>query len=287
MQTWSGRRAESKRQHSRIFCSSHYTYSVRGSLILVYFSSYVAEPNLAMIRQCISIALVFCATVLFGQSLLMRFGWNSRLSNLTRIDADNARYSVNIGFSPFQIETVRRLEAVVRDAYQVTAILLHWKRLEFVELKVKRYIASQLFKHIIIWNNDPQINLTLTHLRLKNPPVASIIRIINSPINLKDQAKYRACAEATTPVCFYSDDDWDTSAYINSLLASFRADPEVLHTVTEPYTFYSNLVWTYFDASIDLHAGFTWIGCGSVFLRVYAKRHLDLLDRHLVGNQSG
>ena len=239
-----------------------------------------------MNRKLVKGAIIFAAALLIA--LLVENSLKTGVEK-TFIFVNNGSQpheDLAVGFAESDVVHERQQQLTLHDTYSVTAVVLQWKRLPAVRKKVQQYIASQLFKHIIIWNNNPQINLTLTHLRLRNPSLASIIRIINSPINLKDQAKYRACAQATTPVCFYSDDDWDTSAYINSLLASFRADPEVLHTVTEPYTFYSNLVWTYFDASIDLHAGFTWIGCGSVFLRIYAQRHLDLLGRHLVGNQS-
>lgn len=106
-----------------------------------------------------------------------------------------------------------------------------------------------------------------TNALLNNSQSFDIIRIISSKEGLKDQAKYRASAEARTVACFYMDDDWDVSCYLKSLIADFRADPFILHAVTDPYTFFTNLMWSYFDAHIRLHTGFSWIGCGSVFLR--------------------
>ncbi|CAF3805596.1 unnamed protein product, partial [Rotaria sp. Silwood1] len=84
-----------------------------------------------------------------------------------------------------------------------------------------------------------------------------------------------------TVACFYADDDWDASFYLKSLIADFRADPYILHSITDTGSFFGNLMWSYFDNTIDLHAGFPWIGCGSIFLREYAQRHLQYLQIHL------
>jgi hypothetical protein len=121
---------------------------------------------------------------------------------------------------------------------------------------------------------------------IKNNDSKKFIRIINSKENLKDKAKYRACAEAKTRACFYVDDDWNTAHYLKSLIASFRSDPNLLHSVTDAYTFYTNLVWSYFDREIDLHSGFSWIGCGSVFLRQHAEHHLQLIQKFLQNHTS-
>jgi hypothetical protein len=192
---------------------------------------------------------------------------------------------VNLGFTFFEFEQAKLREIELEREYDLTAIVLHWKRLEGVQKTLQVFLNSLIFKQIIVWNNNPQINLTLDHL-INNNHSTNVIRIINAKENLKDAAKYRACAEATTRGCFYVDDDWQVTHYIKSLISSFRSDPNVLHSVTDPYTFYTNLVWSYFDFTIDLHTGFSWIGCGSVFLREHAQRHLQLLNKFLV-NDSG
>lgn len=169
--------------------------------------------------------------------------------------------------------------------YQLTAIVLHWKRLSRVRLAVENYINANYFKQIIVWNNNPQINLTVNNVSTHNQS-SNLIRLINSKQNLKDEAKYRACAEAQTLVCFYADDDWDVSRYMKTLIASFRSDPNVLHSVTNVVTYYNNMLWAFMDSRIDLHTGFSWIGCGSIFLRAHAQRHLKLLEMNLENNKS-
>ncbi|CAF1022776.1 unnamed protein product [Rotaria sordida] len=192
---------------------------------------------------------------------------------------------INIGFSEFEFLQSKQREIELQQKYDLAAILLHWQRSANVVEAVNYLLDSNLFKEIIIWNNNPNINLEKTIFKKNNHSLDSI-RIINSKENLKDEAKYRACAEAKTIACFYSDDDWNTSFYLKSLIADFRTDPYVLHSVTDPYTFYTNLMWTYFDNKIDLHTGFSWIGCGSIFLREHAQQHLQYLQIYLKNHRS-
>jgi hypothetical protein len=189
---------------------------------------------------------------------------------------NNPKYFMDANTTFAILQQAKSRELDLENKYQVTAIILHWKRLLAIQRLIQYYFKSKLFKEIIVWNNNPQINLTYSQLDTNND--ASIpIRIINSKENLKDQAKYRACITAQTLVCFYVDDDWDVSRYIKTLIASFRSDPNVLHSATNTVTYYNNMLWTFTDTEIDLHTGFSWIGSGSVFLREHAERHLQLL----------
>ena len=233
---------------------------------------------------------IVCSTLLLTRDFfLFRFnvhgefsGAYSVVTNNDEVDRDNL---INIGFSNFDYEQAKLHESELQNEYDLTAVLLHWKRLEGVQTTLRYLLNTHLFKQIIIWNNNPHINLTLHHL-IDHHPSEKFVRIINSNDNLKDQAKYRACTEAKTRACFYVDDDWDISHYLKSLIASFRSDPYLLHAVTDSYTFYTNLIWTHFDSSIDLHSGFSWIGCGSLFLRQHAQQHLQFIYKYLQ-NQTG
>jgi hypothetical protein len=150
---------------------------------------------------------------------------------------DNPDDSINLGFSVFEYEQAKLQETKLENEYDLTAVLLHFKRLEGVQKTVQYLLHTNLFKQIIIWNNNPLINLTSNHL-IKNTHLKKFIRIINSNKNLKDEAKYRACVEAKTRAWFYVDDDWNVSHYLKSLIASFRSDPNLLHSITDAYTFY-------------------------------------------------
>jgi hypothetical protein len=235
------------------------------------------------------IRIVFlCSTLFILQYIYVLFiNTNPKLTRIFYSATVNGKYNsddfINLGFNHLEFEQAKLRETELEHEYDLTAVLLHWKRLEGVQKTLKYFLDTRLFQQIIIWNNNPQINLSVHHL-INNNDSSKFVRIINSKVNLKDEAKYLACSEATTRACFYVDDDWDTSHYIRSLIASFRSDPNVLHLVTNSYTFYTNLIWSYFDATIDLHTGFSWIGCGSVFLREHAQRHVQLLHKFLKNN---
>jgi len=188
----------------------------------------------------------------------------------------------NIGFNEIDIQYEINKYNQLKIEYQLTGIILHWKRLNGVQQLVKTMLEYEdLFPNILIWNNNPEKKLTFKELAIENN---SRIEIFNSDVNIKDQAKYRACQLAKTKACFYVDDDWDMKMYMKSLYSNFLLEPTILHSITDQFTYFTNLMWTFFDKTIDLHTGFSWIGCGSVFTRENAVRHLKYLNYFLDNN---
>ena len=194
--------------------------------------------------------------------------------------------SSHLGFTALEYREAVLQETTINNEYDLTAVLLYWKRVDGLNSTLHYLLHTDLFKQIIVWNNNPDINLTLDHFGNQSHSQMRLVRIINSQQNLKDEAKYRACAEAKTRACFYIDDDYTPASYLKSLIASFRAEPNLLHAATDPYTYYNNVLWSYFDSTIDLHTGFAWIGCGSIFLRQHAQHHLELMHKY-VHNRTG
>ncbi len=243
-----------------------------------------------MLKQCIMMFVTLTLTLLVSQymsllpSINHQIGIKFKYPSFNSIEND-PNDSIYIGFSAFEYEQAKLQEIEFQNEYDLTAVLLHWKRLEGVKNILHYLFRTHLFKQIIIWNNNPHVNLTFHHFNTTNH-MNKFIRIIDSKKNLKDEAKYLACREAKTRACFYVDDDWDVSHYLKSLISSFRSDPNLLHSVTDAYTFYTNLVWTYLDSKIDLHSGFSWIGCGSIFLRQHAQQHLQLMNKFLRNHTS-
>ena len=237
------------------------------------------------ILSIISVFMLFLLSHLTQSSVFVHRSRTDSIKISISSVNDKSDDPLNLGFSAFELKRAKSQEMQASQTYDITALLLHWKRMDGLKKTLQHILDTNLFSKIIIWNNNPQITLTHRHFT-NNSRATKRLRIINSKQNLKDEAKYRACAVATTKACFYVDDDWDVSRYIRSLIASFRADPDRLHAVTDAYTFYTNLVWSYMDEAIDLHTGFSWIGCGSLFLRVHAERHLQLLHKYLK-NQTG
>jgi len=183
------------------------------------------------------------------------------------------------GFDEDDIQYELNKYIQIKDQYQLTGIILHWRRLNGVQKLVQTMLDyKDLFPNIIIWNNNPRKNLTFEDLLIENN---DRINIINSDVNIKDQAKYRACELAKTQACFYVDDDWDIRMYARSLYSSFLLEPSILHAITDQFTYFTNIMWTFFDESIDLHTGFSWIGCGAIFSRDNAVQHLKYLNAFL------
>ena len=169
----------------------------------------------------------------------------------------------------------------VHERLKPTAILLHWKRTAELRLIVEHLVSLDgLFDEIIIWNNNPNVKLQPYDLPWVDSNVVSI-RIFQDGNNYRDEAKYLACSKATNPVCYYQDDDWDTREYIQSLYLAFTRAPRSLHSVTDPYTLETNLEWSFRNEELNLHAGFSWIGCGSFFLKEHAVRFIDLMNELL------
>jgi hypothetical protein len=218
--------------------------------------------------------IIKITSCLFLILIIIRF-----LSNVT-VPSNTSTYLVHGNLLLDALQQAKGRELDLENKYQVTAIVLHWKSLLRVQKLVQYYVNSKIFKEIIVWNNNPQVDLAYNQV-VTNNNSSTLIFIINSKENLKDQAKYRACITAQTLVCFYVDDDWDASRYMKTLIASFRSDPNVLHSATNDITYYNNMLWTFTDNQIDLHTGFSWIGSGSVFLREHAERHLQLLMIHV------
>jgi hypothetical protein len=238
-----------------------------------------------MLKQYTILFIVLSLSLFLWQYFFLLPTINHRISIILKSSSTNNKENtsndfVYVGFSTFEYEQAKLQETELQNEYDLTAVLLHWKRLEGVTNTLQYLFNTHLFKQAIIWNNNPHINLTLYHFNTTNY-TDKFIHIINSKENLKDEAKYRACTHAKTRACFYVDDDWNVSHYLKSLISSFRSDPNLLHSVTDAYTFYTNLVWTYLDSEIDLHSGFSWIGCGSVFLRQHAENHLKLMHKFL------
>lgn len=155
-----------------------------------------------------------------------------------------------------------------------TMVILNWSRpAKVIALLEEALKYPGSITEIILWNNNPK----------KFPqdalPRSSIIRVIDSPHNMMDRAKYEACAIASNPLCLYADDDWNIFQYFGSLCQAYRLNPNLVHSTTDAYTFYTNAIeWVYDDPSRGLHTRFGWIGYGALIPQSWAQRHLRILD---------
>ncbi|CAF4138646.1 unnamed protein product, partial [Adineta steineri] len=113
--------------------------------------------------------------------------------NIEQMQPNYEDKHANIGFTQFELLQAKQHEIDLIQNYNLSAIVLHWKRSASVARAVNNLVNSKLFKEIVIWNNNPEITLQKTQFQ-HNTSFLVDIRVINSKENLKDEAKYRACA---------------------------------------------------------------------------------------------
>jgi len=166
----------------------------------------------------------------------------------------------------------------------VTVVLTSFKRPENIQ-KIITHITEffSVSGDFVIWNNNVDVAIDPNELHSPWP-----IRLVNSHVNMFTEAKYQACLAGRHDICYIQDDDFYPSC-LNALYASFRSSPHLIHATTDMDTTLINQKWTFFNQSIGLHAGFTWLGTGAFvhknlirdFLRQLDAAGLEREDRHL------
>ncbi|GAA6004003.1 uncharacterized protein JCM10292_000647, partial [Rhodotorula paludigena] len=194
---------------------------------------------------------------------------------LRDFEAPTTRYATTLP----GLEQLWKTSATSTDAYidateagDTAAVVLHWKRTENVGVILAHLCQYTFFDTILVWNNNPEITLTPQTFAKSRCP-ASELRIYNSPRNLFFLARYLACAQSSSPYCFFQDDDWVVQP-VRSLYAQFKRDPEgpvVVHTNEEVAVLYG-LEWCFFQD--PLHTCFSWVGTGAFTSRQHVERFL-------------
>lgn len=101
-------------------------------------------------------------------------------------------------------------------------------------------LCDQPIMHrILIWNNNPIVNLT--HAQL---PSCNKVDIHNSYSNMHPAARYLGCSIVTTPYCYFQ--DHPGSRHLRSLYANFLRHPHLIHSESR---------------DIDAHAQARWRWC--------------------------
>lgn len=162
----------------------------------------------------------------------------------------------------------------------VTLVLLHWRVERVPNFKIIFSHLSQykFINEYIIWNNNLEVQVTPAGLFPNGVPDHVNLRIVNSPQNLHDFAKYMACSMATNRYCYFQDDDW-LNVYLASQYTQFLRFPDIFHSITIPIINLEHRRWNIYNKEVDLHAGFSWLGVGSFIPRAKAKKFLEQLSQ--------
>lgn len=151
----------------------------------------------------------------------------------------------------------------------VTAVILSWKRKEGAKAVVAHLRKYPFIQEILIWNNNPEIELLKTEFADRGHRYNNItadhspsVTVFNSVANLHDFSKYTTCSLAKYDHCYIQDDDWINLA-MDSMYALVVDQPDSLVTSTIPAMHAQQRSWTFQNAQIGLHTGFSWLGAGS------------------------
>jgi hypothetical protein len=82
------------------------------------------------------------------------------------------------------------------------------------------------------------------------------VTVINAPENMHDEGRHRACAEASTALCFYIDDDF-LPQHVDVLVASYLRFPNRIHAFTNERVYWNNRRWSFKSKLKPVHMGTT------------------------------
>ncbi|KAF8167344.1 hypothetical protein B0H34DRAFT_13087 [Crassisporium funariophilum] len=173
-------------------------------------------------------------------------------------------------------------QAAEIDRFQrnTTVIILNWSRLRNV-IRIVSDICDELLDDtvhsIIVWNNNPNV-LAFQDFQDTSCPQAKL-RIINSAENLYFQARYLACAEATTLYCFIQDDDYFVLPEIIRALSRRIGQTPASGIHLQPPDEMLKTVLRTTVIGRSIHTTFVWLGYGTIIRRSYAVDFLSLLDK--------
>jgi len=129
-----------------------------------------------------------------------------------------------------------------------------------------------------VWNNSPR---KLEHRDFSStgcPPTK--LRIYNSPENFYFQARFIACARASTAYCFIQDDDYliypELIQALRARITDLRRDSSVGIHLLPPHEHLSSALRT-LSTSSHIHTSFAWLGYGALIPRSQVLAFLQLM----------
>ena len=147
----------------------------------------------------------------------------------------------------------------------ISAVLLSWKRPENIRRIVPELLQENRFREIIIWNNNPEVQLAFDDHR---------VRVLNRPDgeNVGTWGRFLAAREANSEIIYTQDDDC-VVGNIRELCETFQADPSRV--------VYSLKLGHLADVAAALPGGQQGVllGWGSVFRREWTEAFAAYLER--------
>ncbi|KAF8808138.1 hypothetical protein BYT27DRAFT_6604113 [Phlegmacium glaucopus] len=178
-------------------------------------------------------------------------------------------------------ENQKTLSNSLNKELNTTVVILNWSRIANVKKIVSNvcdHLLDDTIANIIIWNNNPNPLLALKDFSNTSCPETTL-RIINSPENLYFQARYLACAQATTSYCFIQDDDYFIRPEIIRALSRRIKDVSISGIHLQPPDEMLTSQLRTISIGQRIHTTFAWLGYGTMITRLQAVEFLSLLDK--------
>ncbi|KAK0199020.1 hypothetical protein F5146DRAFT_920864 [Armillaria mellea] len=156
-----------------------------------------------------------------------------------------------------------------------TAVILNWSRFLNV-VKIVSLLCGPSLENTIhtvfVWNNSPN--------RISEAdfaPCAGRLKVHNAPDNIYFQARFMACAQASTPFCFVQDDDYIVLPEVVFAMHAHMSPSSKtgIHLLPAHELLSSQL--RKFDVGSSIHSSFAWLGHGAMFPQPLAADFLSLL----------
>ncbi|KAI9313789.1 hypothetical protein BX666DRAFT_2029967 [Dichotomocladium elegans] len=137
--------------------------------------------------------------------------------------------------------------------------------------------SNQMFKTILVWNNNPMANMTHEELFLDKCAPQKVV-IHNSHSHMGQAARYLGCSLASTPYCYFQ--DHHGPRHWRSLYANFLKYPHLIHTETRDVAAYaqSRWGWCFFNDEIHMHTCHTHPSYGMFVSKENVDRFIQLLE---------
>ncbi|KAI8140967.1 hypothetical protein BJV82DRAFT_620264 [Fennellomyces sp. T-0311] len=169
---------------------------------------------------------------------------------------------------------------------QTTAVLLidpedEWEAAliarESLSYLINDLCEYDMFAGIMLWNNNPRVNLTMEMLE-KNRCPESKIRLYNTHSNMYSAGRYLGCSLVDTPYCYFQ--DYPGTRHRRSLYANFLRFPNLIHTETPDVRVYAQAKWRwcFFNDGVSMHTCHAHIGYGTLISKETAAKFIELIE---------
>ncbi|KAI9499319.1 hypothetical protein BDB00DRAFT_796324 [Zychaea mexicana] len=136
----------------------------------------------------------------------------------------------------------------------------------------------EMFGGIIIWNNNPLVNVTMNVLETNKKCQSSKIQIYNSHSNMHNAGRYLGCSLAKTPYCYFQ--DHAGPRHWRSLYANFLKYPTLIHAESRDVEAYAQAKWRwcFYNDAVHLHTCHAHVGYGTLTSKETVLKFIELME---------